>query len=200
MADIVCKWRLYCETEEALVEGWSVLKPTVCFHNTEHTIDLDSIIQIDEVKDNDVIITGVDVDGVDHIKSETHGFQDLSGYNVFRKGYKFTVTAGNTYEHEISYTNDMMLQGLAYQLDANPHDDDYIEVEIVDVDGVVYPADTVLAKFAETLYVVDNQYFECCCADAKTLYSWAYIRFRYVSNGTSDVTVRLQHLMRTVPS
>lgn len=133
------------------------------------------------------------------IKSSPVGFQDLTGYNVYRKGYKFTVTADSTYEHEISYTSDMMLQGLAYKLDSNPHEDDYMEVEIVDVDGIVYPADTILVTFASTLYVTPDEVFKCLCDDAKQLYSWAYIRVRYVSNGTSDVVVRLQHLLRTMP-
>jgi len=127
-------------------------------------------------------------------------FQDLSGYNVFRKGFNLTATAGQTNEFEAKYAANMMLQGAAYKLDGNVNDGDYVEIEMVDVDNILgYGAGFVLGKFAETNYVWADQEFSCCCPDAKLVPAGIYIRFRYESTGSTDVNIKLVHFMRTVP-
>jgi len=47
----VNNYRLYCYTEETNVLGWGTIAPTACYHNTEHSIDLDSITIVDYVDD-----------------------------------------------------------------------------------------------------------------------------------------------------
>lgn len=131
-------------------------------------------------------------------KVQITDFQDLTGHNVFRKGYDINATAGETINQEAKYSTNMYLQGLAFNLDDNVADGDYIEVEMVDVDNILgYGAGTVLGKFAETIYVVPNQQFECCCSDAKLVPAGIYIRYRYVSTGSTQVNIKLQHLLRT---
>jgi len=191
----VNKYKIWCVTEDAWVSVWAEEEPINCPNNTSHAIDQNSISVEETLSAQDVNIKSQGL----HLKTETHGFRDLTGFNVFRKGYKFVVTAGDTYEHDINYDSDMMLQGLGYKLDGDVREDDYLEVEIVDVDGVVYPAGTVLAKFSETVYVIPNEISEVLCDDAKLIYNWMYIRTRYVSNGTQNpVAVRITHILRTI--
>jgi len=197
----VHRYSIYCNVEEARFdtpEGeWYETPPTTCPHCGTTNINTSETIIIDTIADNDVNIASCNSDI--ELPTQVHGFRDLTGFNVFRKGYKFVVAAGETYEHEVSYTDDMMLQGLGYKLDGDVHEDDYLEVEIVDVDGVAYPPGTILAKFAETMYVIPNEVFEVVCEDAKMIYNWMYIRTRYVSNGTQNpVAVRLLHILRTI--
>jgi len=131
---------------------------------------------------------------------QVNGFQELTGYNIFRKGYNITATAEETLEHEVKYTENMMLQGIGFKLDANPEDGDYVEVEMVDVDNILgYGADFVLGQFAATNYVWANWEFECCCSDAKLIPAGIYVRFRYESIGSVDVNIKLIHILRTCP-
>ena len=181
----IYKWRLYCNTESANVEGWSETPPTVCYNNSDHSIDLSSVSQIDIV---------------DESKVEISGFKDLTGYDLYFKGYRFVATAGQSSVHSISYTSDMKLQGLGFRVDGNAVDSDHIRVEIVDADGVVYPAGTVLATFADTVYVWPNREFRYAVDDAKTVPSWAYLNVTYTSTGSSDVVVLVDHIMRTMPA
>jgi hypothetical protein len=147
-------------------------------------------------------ITKVDLENVASsvvFKEEQVGFVNCTGYNVFRKGYKFTVAASDTTEHDASYTANMMLQGLGFKCDSNVAYGDYVEVELVDKDGIFYPAGSVLAKFAENIYVWANREFSVLCADAKTIPAGIYIRFRYVSVGTTDTNLIIEHYLRTTP-
>lgn len=48
----VNEYRLYCYTEVTNVLGWGQTAPTACYHNTEHSIDLDSIVIVDSVDDD----------------------------------------------------------------------------------------------------------------------------------------------------
>lgn len=146
--------------------------------------------------------------------SQIYGFQDLTGHNVYRKGYHFEAQPYTTTIQQAKYTTTMMLQGLVFGMDGNVRDGDYIEVEMVDVDNLLgYGAGLVLAKFAETIYVYPNQIFECVCSDAKTLPPGIYVRFSYYSYDPNDdlpssssssslpeinpVHVTIQHALRT---
>ena len=39
MANAIYKWRIWCNTDNKWVEGWSEIAPTTCFENNTHTID-----------------------------------------------------------------------------------------------------------------------------------------------------------------
>lgn len=201
----VFKWRLYCETEETQVyTGWQEDAPNACPNNAQHVIDEESIVAT-ESRDLDVQ------------QVEQKGFRILDGYNVYWKGYRFKVARGEIVNFDVSYDVIMKLQGIAFRVVRNARDWDYIEVDVVDKDGNVFPAGTVLVGFADTIYTHDGMEFKCICEDAKDLYAWAYLRFRYVApssdplpepGGSSSssatgwqpaVVVQLDHIMRTCP-
>lgn len=293
----VKKYELYCETEATTVSTDYLLSaPTECPNNSGHTIDPDSIAIVDTVSDSDVNIVSTSED----LPTQHRGFTDLTGYNVYRKGFSYVVRAGTTREFEVKYSSTMKLQGMCLRVDENVNigsnqldpipsennsgtgiitqsddyehtihhrkytftiknksgasfdvdwesdadtsgtlsnitdtysqdievedgltldftdldgfaDDDvynltidggdYFEVEMVDADGIVYPAGTVLVTFAKTIHMIPNWIFECVCPDAKDLYNWVYVRIRYVSTyGTENVMIKFDHCMRTVPS
>lgn len=132
------------------------------------------------------------------IDVNVHGFQDLTGHNIFRKGYNFEAVAGETTEHEAKYTTNMYLQGLEFKLDSNVAIGDYVEVELVDIDNILgYGAGVVLGQFAATNYVWADMEFNCCCPDAKLIPAGIYVRFRYISVGGTNINIQLVHIMRT---
>jgi len=197
------QYRVYCNVEEGnfdTPEGvWYGSAPTAC-PNCESS-NIGDVVIIHSISDEDVNIKSVDADlNNGHLPMQVHDFQDLTGRNLYRKGYRFTVTAGQTYDHEISYTSNMYLQGICLRLDSNVEGGDYIVVQMVDVDGIYYPEGTVLGTFADTIYVWPERVLDCICSDAKTLYDWAYLRFRYVSTGSTNVVVMLEHVLRTYPT
>ena len=78
---------------------------------------------------------------------------------------------------------------------------DYMTVQMVDVDGIVFPAGTVLATFAQNWPCWSNEEFECLCPDVKDLFSWVYLRLIYRSTyGAENVKVKFVPLTRTVPA
>jgi hypothetical protein len=52
----VYNFRIFCETENIYTFKWDSLEPTTCPNNNSHTINLDSITVVDEVKTNSVNI------------------------------------------------------------------------------------------------------------------------------------------------
>jgi len=218
----IYKWQIYCITEEKNVYEWGATTPTSCPNDTPgetaHTINTETIAIVETLKNSDVTITGVDIDGVDHIRAQPNGFRDLTGYNVYRKGYRFQAAGGETTVQEACYDVTMKLQGLVFKIDsnANPHYRDYIEVKMCDSDGTYYPAGTVLATFASTVYVYPNMEFSCICDDAKDIPPGIYVQFIYNSfnpnteNSSSssssslievpNIEIALQHCLRTTPA
>jgi len=163
----------------------------------------------------DVKITSVNVASDEHLPITAHGFQDLTGYNVYRKGYHFVADPYTTTQQQAKYTSNMMLQGLQFRMDGNVRRGDYVEVEMVDSDNMLgYGAGLVLAQFASTIYVYPEMEFECICDDVKTLPAGIYVRFSYYSydpnnsNSSSSsslpevngVHICLEHALRTCPA
>lgn len=132
-------------------------------------------------------------------KVQVCDFQDLTGHNLFRKGYFITITAGQTMEYDSKYSSIMKLQGVAFDVETTAVWGDYVELELVDKDNILgYGVGVVLGKFGETIYVHPGKYFDSVCSDAKDIPAGIYIRFRYVSTGSNDVRINLQHILRTV--
>jgi len=142
----------------------------------------------------DVNIKTSDVD----LPTQAKGFRDLTGHNVLCKGFQVAVTKNDTTLHEACYASNMYMQGMNFKVDDNATWDDYIEIELVDVDGVYYPEGTVLAQFGVTICIWPSREFTRICDDAKLVPAGIYIRTRYVCAGTeNDVRLRLEHCMRT---
>ena len=151
-------------------------------------------------------------------------------HTIHHRKYTFTIKNKSGTSFEVDWESDADTDGTLYITDTNSQDvevedgltldfanlddfvnddvynltidgGDYFEVEMVDADGTIYPAGTVLAAFAKRIHLVPNWTFECICPDAKDLYNWVYIRVRYVSTyGTENVIVKFDHCMRTVPA
>ena len=132
------------------------------------------------------------------IRNRISALPDFTGKNVFIKGYRFTTTPQDNTYHEAAYNQTMMLQGISIHSDENVNYGDYIEIEMVDVDGLYFPVGTVLGKFAETIYLWSNREYERICEDAKTLFPGLYIRVRYISTGIEPVKMIIEHHLRTL--
>ena len=50
----VYKWKIYCTTENAFIEAWSETPITTCPNDTGHTVNPDSVSQIDEVSSSTI--------------------------------------------------------------------------------------------------------------------------------------------------
>lgn len=72
MSKKVCKYRMFCNTEQAYTYKWDSDVPTTCPNNTMHEIDTNSIAIIDSVSNNDVTITSKDY-------TSTNGYYRMEG-------------------------------------------------------------------------------------------------------------------------
>ena len=127
------------------------------------------------------------------------GFHDVNGYHYWRKGYRRAVTAGQTNNFDSKFDSDIYLCGGGLYVVGPSADGDYIECDIVDADGLYYPAETVLANFVKTNYVFNGQNWDCQLDDPKLIPTGIYIRFRYVSAGASDVVCYSWYHFRRPP-
>ena len=199
MAETVYNYRLYCNVEGENFTTWrseSDGLPTQCPHCL--TTDIRDIVIIDTVKSADVNIASQNT-ALD-LAITNHGFQDLTGYNVYVPGYRFVASPGQINNFDVSYDVDYKLQGMEFKVNDKSVDGDKVSIQLVDVDGIVYPAGTVLITFASNLFVAPNHEFKSVCADAKTFYSWMYTRMVYDSVGDTDnVVIYWNQYLRTIP-
>jgi len=199
MSESVGLYRIWCITEGIYVTGWSETELTVCPNNNEHTIDETKTALIETLSSSDVDISGIHA-GVSLPSKET-GFTDLTGYDVYMKGYEFTAAAGEITEHSACYTAPLKLCGAGFRIGLSaPDHGDSLDFEIADVDGLYYPPGTVLAKFGDSFRAWPGRVFERLCSDAKDLPAGIHIRFRYYSTGAEDVIIQLEHYLRTTPA
>lgn len=81
-SNIAYKYKIYCETEAAFVEGWGETAPTVCYNNNTHTVNSNSVQLLETINQNTVSIKEDKVD---------------IGRNVYVKSIEITdVAAGDT--------------------------------------------------------------------------------------------------------
>jgi len=52
----LCKYRIYCNTEDIWVEKWDTASITVCPNNNGHTVNINSIQELDCISENTVAI------------------------------------------------------------------------------------------------------------------------------------------------
>jgi len=102
----VNEYRLYCYTEATNVLGWGTIAPTACYHNTEHSIDLDSIVIVDSVDDEivqaDIIEENVQTG--ERYQAEQFNITALTGSDWqsfnFSNPIPVTVKKGTIYVHD----------------------------------------------------------------------------------------------------
>lgn len=56
MTDTVYKYQIYCVTEQIFVEGWGPSKPVACYNNNTHSVNLQSVQELDKVSNGIVTI------------------------------------------------------------------------------------------------------------------------------------------------
>ena len=52
MTSTVNKYRIYCNTESSWIEGWGTTEPTVCYNNSGHTVNSNSVSLLETVTAN----------------------------------------------------------------------------------------------------------------------------------------------------
>jgi len=125
------------------------------------------------------------------------GFKDHAGYGVFEKGYRCVAIAGQTTNFNHSYLSDVYLEGIKLYIGETSIDGDYVEFEVVDVDNILgYGENFVVSKMAETKYVRANQEYLRISDAIKTVPQGFYMRLKYISTGTQNVILYLDHLLR----
>lgn len=79
---IVYKYKIYCSTESAFVEGWGTAAPTSCYNNNTHTVNANSVQLLETISQDTVTVKEDKVD---------------IGRNVYVKSIEFpSVAFGDT--------------------------------------------------------------------------------------------------------
>lgn len=71
MSTVVSNYKIYCETDNKYVSGWSTSSPTTCYENNTHTVNQYSVQIMSSVSSNEVTISqkNASVNGKFHIES-----------------------------------------------------------------------------------------------------------------------------------
>ena len=133
-------------------------------------------------------------------KVQITGFPDMGNWYYWKKGFRWELTAGETSLKDVKFDESLRLSGGGYYIPATSHEGDYIEFQIVDVDGLYYSAGTVISTFISTDYVWDGKDFDVQMADAVLVYAGLYLRLKYVSTGTENVVIYTWYHMRHISS
>lgn len=140
-------------------------------------------------------------DGINHLKGISDAPVDISGVKD-PKGMRArlvgivssTVTAGQTADLDwqmpqltwLGANKDSYFDGIEYFTNGEPGD--YCYFQVLDKDGLLYPAGTVLEQFGEKYYMTPNFLHAILLYKAKII-PGMYLRLKYTSTGTSDVKV-----------
>lgn len=106
------------------------------------------------------------------------------------KGVNFLATAGTTTVNNYKFTENRIIDGVQVLVN-NASFGDYITIKIIDIDGIFYPANTILDIFAETWAVASdtqNQGIFRLPYGAEII-SGLYLSIEYISTGASNVSV-----------
>jgi hypothetical protein len=93
----VAEWRIFCTTEEQWVTSWGISAPTQCNNNTTHTVNLQSVQQLQTINENNVSINNLVHDTIDtQLVTEHTPIIDLKSFNGFNKTSKYSVSGAAT--------------------------------------------------------------------------------------------------------
>ena len=110
-----------------------------------------------------------------------------------------TAAHGTTTNIDFKLTDDNLLTGAIFQCkDANWGDS--VTIQVVDVDGIVYPAGSVLAQFVTNWYVVtdDQRQISMDVNYPAKIIAGLYLRVVYKSTGSTDVGVAGNYMLHKV--
>jgi len=65
----VHRYRVFCETEQSNVHTWNTVSPTVCPNNNTHTINLNSIVIVDDINTSQTEITNLNSDNTQTLQT-----------------------------------------------------------------------------------------------------------------------------------
>lgn len=140
-------------------------------------------------------ITDVNL-AVNYLKSinqtvTTYALSDSTGLNFRGKGIEGTITAGQTQNIDYKLTEDRDFDEIVIVLKDHVFGDK-ADLQFVDVDGVAYPAGTVLATFFyDYFFAADQQNQGILKVDyTGNLLANFYLRIKYYSTGGTDVKVK----------
>lgn len=121
----------------------------------------------------------------------TFALTDSAGLNFRGKGIEGTITAGQTQNIDYKLPEAREFDEIIVVL-YNHAFGDKADLQFVDVDGVVYPAGTVLATFFYDYYFAADQQHQGLIKIAYTgsLMKDCYLRVKYYSTGGTDVKVK----------
>ncbi len=121
-------------------------------------------------------------------------FASYEGQSLW-KGEKFTAAPGVATNHDFKILIPGSLFGGSYWTDGNTTIGDYLEFCVIDIDGIVAPPGTVLAKYVETMYVVPNERRDLRSGQAAEIIAGLYLRSTYHSIGASPIEVLTDFLI-----
>jgi|DEB0MinimDraft_6_1074348.scaffolds.fasta_scaffold13184_4 hypothetical protein len=174
----VIKYRLYCETDskyEYVILEEDDAAPTTCPTNPTHIITADSVTAVDELFKT-----------VSKVEEEI----PAGGASNEFVGFQFTATKDTTTTQDFKIPVDFHLRNGDIEC-VNNVACDSVSFKIVDVDGIAYPAGTVLKQYVHNINIPTNGYYEFP-TNKKTVLNLKdfYLRVEYTSKGTvNDVTV-----------
>ena len=119
---------------------------------------------------------------------------NAQGLNFKGQGIMGVATAGQATQFDWCLPEDRLLSGGAL-LAKGANWGDYITFQVVDKDGIIAPAGTVLNEFVTSWYIMDSSEFqlELRCPYPAKIYQGLYVRLIYNSTGTSDVNVAMNY-------
>lgn len=101
MTTIVNKYRLYCETESAYRYVWGEIEPTVCPSGTEHTIQQESVVIVDNIAE-------------DHIEASIQEEEVPTGGHYQAKNVLMTISGGVEEHYSVSWPHPISLLSATY--------------------------------------------------------------------------------------
>ena len=194
----VKKFRIKCLTEDAYVYTWveGETVPTQCPNNTAHSIDPDSVVIVETVQDNVVKIDA----SQNTIKIAD--FRDLTGKNLYRKGFSYTTVPGNDNANIFSekFNCNLLIQGGGYHVVSGATPDDNIDINVIDIDNVLgFGPDVLLKKFVDTEFVATGDRLDLMVDDAAMIPAGVYVQVVYRSQGAEAVKFHMHYNFRTCP-
>jgi len=171
----VNKYRIHCTAESKDEFLWAETPPTTCPVNTAHAVDANSIAIVDTLKSE---------------LRETRAVLSPGGLKLSSFGFKFTATKAALTTHDHKLEQPVKLRGGI--VETKEHEmGDTITLEIVDKDGIMSPAGTVLSDYFTNWNVPQSgreEILEISVGD--TIPKDLYVRAKYNSVGsTNDVKV-----------
>jgi len=106
-------------------------------------------------------------------------------------GARFTALAGATTPFDYQLPVDLKLFSGTFWAAPEAVIGDTISFSVVDVNGILGPAGTVLREYVDDIYVVPDERRILQSGQASDLVAGLFLRTTYVSTGTSDIDVLL---------